>query len=90
MVDRSSVVGAIYNNPVAVKFIKADGSTRVMVCTLSPSLVPSTESSRLRQVDPNQDYLRVWDLQKNEWRTFRFSSLQEYKILSKVDAGVTA
>ena len=84
MIDKKALAGAIYNNPVAVKFVKADGSVRVMICTLSQSLVPSTELTRVSKVDPNQEYLRVWDLEKQEWRSFNFRTVQEYKVLEKV------
>lgn len=86
MVDKKALAGVIYNNPVAVKFVKADGSTRVMVCTLSDKLVPPEQLSRVAQVDPNQDYLRVWDLEKMEWRSFKYATVQEYKVLERVTA----
>jgi hypothetical protein len=84
--DRAKIAGLVYNNPVAVKFTKADGSQRVLLCTLSKQLVPSVEHSRVDQVDPNQDYLRVWDLEKQSWRSFKYDTVMDYKVLEKVQA----
>jgi hypothetical protein len=62
--------------PVTIKFIKANGEMREMRCTLSPQLVPQqeTETKERRQ---NPDVQAVWDLDKEDWRSFRYDSLLE-------------
>lgn len=63
--------------PVTVVFTKKDGTERRMTCTLSPSLLP--EKSLDEENNPtrksNSEVLAVWDLDKNDWRSFRFDSI---------------
>jgi hypothetical protein len=66
-----------------VEFIKADGSHRVMECTLDSRLIPNTEANVKEQVEKAVSAaVRVFDLEKGEWRSFRFDSLQKepYKL----------
>jgi len=58
-----------------VTFIKKDGTERVMKCTLKEDVVPVYEKKTERQV--NEDVCFVWDLDKKEWRSFRFDSIKE-------------
>lgn len=67
---------ALQNGELDVKFIKKDGSDRSMRCTLKPDLLPKTVSDVLpEQKTPNPDVLRVWDLEKSAWRSFRLDSI---------------
>lgn len=59
---------------VTVKFIKKDGSERDMRCTLKPDLLPEQEATEVKR-EPNPDVMKVWDLEKNAWRSFRFDSI---------------
>lgn len=73
---------------VTVTFVKADGSVREMTCTLNWDLIPTDkqpkdipvenllkESKKRREPDPHT--LRVFDVEKQEWRSFRFDRLQK-------------
>ncbi len=54
-----------------VTFIKADGTERVMKCTLNPEQLPKVELKE--NVKPRKESttsMRVFDLEKNEWRSF--------------------
>lgn len=59
---------------VKVKFIKKDGSERDMRCTLKADLLPEQENTESKR-EPSPDVLKVWDLEKNAWRSFRFDSI---------------
>jgi len=75
---------------IRVEFLKADGTVREMRCTLDfdripedklpkPTAVPVdgiVKESKQRK-HPDEHSLRVWDLDKNEWRSFRFDRLQK-------------
>jgi len=64
---------------VNVTFTKVDGTKRDMRCTLNESLIPqstSTEPKAERKV--NDTVQRVFDLDKNEWRSFRKDSVIEF------------
>jgi len=72
---------------VTVEFVKADGTVREMRCTLDGSRIPAPpvpvgpvdgivkESKQRKATDPES--IRVFDLDKNEWRSFRFDRLQK-------------
>lgn len=67
-------------NPVTVTFTKKDGTERVMKCTLQPELLPIVETKPLAEgVEPKKESttsLRVFDLEKNEWRSFTIRSIK--------------
>lgn len=76
---------------ITVSFIKADGTVRDMNCTLNWELIPADkhpkgpgtgsvdgivrESKQRRE--PDEHSLRVFDVEKQEWRSFRFDRLQK-------------
>jgi hypothetical protein len=74
---------------VTVEFVKADGTVRSMRCTLNPDKLPPApapvvpvdgiikESKQRKAPDPES--IRVFDLDKNEWRSFRFDRLQKVR-----------
>lgn len=71
-------------NRCSISFTKKNGEHREMECTLNPDLMPnastSLEPKRLKK--ENNEVLAVWDLNKNEFRSFRIDLLNSYKILS--------
>jgi hypothetical protein len=62
--------------PVTVTFAKKDGSERVMQCTLMESKIPPTKESNKKKSDES---IAVFDLDKNEWRSFRYDSIKEIR-----------
>jgi len=56
-----------------VHFVKKDGTTRAMKCTLREEVTPpiSVPSSSV----VNEEVLAVWDLEKSAWRSFRIDSI---------------
>lgn len=65
-----------------VTFTKKDGTERVMLCTTNPDIISSliVEYSGAREIAKNPDVARVFDLEKNEWRSFRYDSVKAYEI----------
>jgi hypothetical protein len=83
---RDWIRSLLQKGAVTVTFTKADGTDREMRCTLNPEqlpLVPVTgpvdgivkESKQRKQ--PDEHSLRVFDLEKGEWRSFRFDRLKK-------------
>ena len=50
-----------------------DGSIRHMICTLNPSLAPRILLAK--EESQNQEVIAVWDLEKQNWRSFRADSV---------------
>jgi len=89
---REWVRGLLQNSEVTVTFTKADGTERDMLCTLDHSRIPvrvakpvSTTApvdgivreSRKPRKEPDPHSIRVFDLEKQEWRSFRFERLRK-------------
>ena len=73
---------------ITVEFLKADGTVREMRCTLDYDRIPAErhpgqtsvdgivrESRQRKQPDPHT--LKVFDLEKGEWRSFRMDRVQK-------------
>lgn len=62
-----------------VTFTKVDGTERTMKCTLNGELIAIHAEPRVKKTDrivaPNEEIQRVFDLDQNAWRSFRWSSL---------------
>lgn len=71
----------LHDQEIIVSFEKKDGTIRDMRCTLSEKLIQPYErkenSAPKRQ---NDTVLPVFDLDKNEWRSFRFDSVKKIEI----------
>jgi WYL_2, Sm-like SH3 beta-barrel fold len=78
----SSYLNDLHNNICFVKFTKKDGSIREMRCTLLPNLLPAkTDLEEHTQRKQPTESIAVWDLDKNDWRSFRVDSILGFTIL---------
>lgn len=92
---RNWVKSLLQKGPATVTFTKADGTDREMRCTLDPTHLPEiavpagpvdgivTESKPRKK--PDEHSLRVFDLDKQEWRSFRFERVR--KITAEIAFG---
>jgi hypothetical protein len=73
--------GMLHVSDVSVTFTKADGTERVMKCTLQPELLPKVEIKE--GATPRKESttsMRVFDLEKNEWRSFTIKSVKKVEL----------
>jgi len=83
-VIRDWIKSLLQQGSITVTFTKADGTDRDMLCTLDPAQLPPVaapvdgivKESKERK-KPDEHSLRVFDLEKNEWRSFRFDRLKK-------------
>ena len=73
----------LHERAVTVTFEKKDGSERKMYCTLSEEEIPASKAPKGTGKKENSDSLAVFDLEKEEWRSFRWDSVK------KIEFGVT-
>jgi hypothetical protein len=85
---RDWISSLLHKGAITVSFIKADGTERDMNCTLdwdripldkhpgNPTVDGIVKESRQRR-QPDEHSLRVFDLEKQEWRSFRFDRLKK-------------
>lgn len=66
---------------LCIVFTKKDGTTREMSCTLSESRIPADKQPKTKEESGTTagSALRVFDTQKQEWRSFRWDSITEVR-----------
>jgi hypothetical protein len=76
---KSDVVNKLKTSIVDIEFVKKDGSTRFMTCTLYEESLPAQKD--VEEVSSakthNQDVLAVFDTINQGWRSFRWDSLKK-------------
>lgn len=72
--------GLLYDDIVTdlrITFTKKDGTDREMYCTLSESRIPTDKQPKESQTpSTGGSALRVFDTEKQEWRSFRWDSIK--------------
>ncbi len=88
---REWIRGLLHTHEITVTFTKADGTDREMLCTLNGTKIPIrvtnvivtapvdgiVRESRKPKKAPDPHSIRVYDLEKQEWRSFRFDRLKK-------------
>lgn len=59
-----------------ISFTKRDGSIRNMRCTLIQSKIPAEKIPKSETPSSTETVVRVFDLDKQDWRSFRWDSLR--------------
>lgn len=69
-------LSSLRTNTVKVLFTKQDGTQREMLCTLSESIIPAEKLPKSESTSSTaQSAARVFDVEKQEWRSFRWNSV---------------
>lgn len=64
-----------------VTFTKADGSTRIMRCTLMSHLLPPLKGGGTHsETSKKVGFISVWDMDKEAWRGFFADTVQEFEV----------
>jgi hypothetical protein len=79
MLSKEEIKTLLKESTCVVKFIKSDGSIRNMTCTLNASAIPPQQvsestSTKVRKED-SENIVRVWDIEKSAWRSFKISTV---------------
>lgn len=78
MFDKAILKEALAKCVAEITFNKVDGSVRKMNCTLMADYVPQVVSEEQVAHVPrvqNDEVMAVWDLDKQDWRSFRLDSV---------------
>lgn len=80
--DAYETIGeALVAGPVTIEFTKVDGTKRTMRATLNGALIPEDKHpSGIVVAYKNPDVKRVFDLDKNEWRSYRTDKLLDWRV----------
>lgn len=75
MMTKDELIAELHDRNMVVTFTKKDGSERKMICTLADDRIPENLHPKGTGVKYDPDQVRVFDLEKGEWRSFLFSSV---------------
>lgn len=77
---REKYLEALREGVSEVVFTKVNGEKRTMTCTLNMGLIPSdmvpTTDGNVTKV--NESVIKVFDLDKEAWRSFRVDSVESF------------
>ena len=85
MIQINALKHFLTNGVVQVNFEKVDGTLRRMNCTLVTEymkVLEDVESSSKKRAS-NSSVASVWDLDKNDWRSFRYDSVKSVIVEGK-------
>lgn len=72
--------GLLKETTVGITFTKVDGTERDMRCTLNEKVIPALNVEQTASTKKHQEtegVLRVWDVDKESWRSFRWDSIRK-------------
>ena len=72
---KESIRSQLPQSAMNIEFIKTDGTTRNMLCTLQEDIAIPHEKKTDRQKAESDETVAVWDLEKSAWRSFRVDSI---------------
>jgi hypothetical protein len=75
---KEAILEKLRTDETNVKFTKVDGTERTMRCTLVESQIPVDKRPKTSESETTStagSAIRVFDLDKQEWRSFRVSSV---------------
>lgn len=77
--ELKTLKGMLLNGTATVTFTKLDGEERVMRCTwLKDNLPEDFKGDVDSPSDEDKQYLAVWDLDKEAWRSFRIDRVKKF------------
>lgn len=88
--ERDIIRSMLFTSKLKVTFEKVDGTTKEMICTLMEDLLPEREVSVLNETYESKKIrtnhllhlqCRVWDLEKQDWRSFLYERVIDYCVV---------
>lgn len=82
MMNRNEMVKQLKNGICEVIFEKVNGDVRTMSATLSPNHLPERDDKAPAGLQRSEDVVAVWDMLKEDWRSFRVNSVKQFEQLT--------
>ena len=74
---REWIRGVLRMHETTITFTKKDGTERKMLCTLLKDKIPSEKAPKDAGKAKPEDAIAVFDLEKEDWRSFRWDSVKK-------------
>jgi len=69
----------LHESVIQIEFTKKDGTERVMKCTRDFSKIPAEfHPKEDTEKKPNENLIKVWDMEKTAWRSVRVDSINRW------------
>jgi hypothetical protein len=88
MFTRDVVLKDLRESVVEVSFKKADGTARIMRCTLMSEYLPKSYNESVDEQNQekefhkkNENVIAAWDVQNGGWRSFRLDSVEYLQVI---------
>ena len=81
--DKESLKSILQKHIVKLNFTKADGSQRIMTCSLREDIIKPYDKKTEKTKKPNEKVLAVWDIDKEAFRSFKIESLIDYQVIQE-------
>lgn len=76
MYTKEMLLQNLRSREVLVDFVKKNGERRIMRCTKNSNVIPEDKQPKGLLVESESaDNIRVFDLEKSEWRSFNWGSV---------------
>lgn len=79
---RDGVKNNLKKGEAIIEFTKANGQHRIMRCTLQENVIPPYGEKGTKKAPPSGEVLAVWDIEKSEWRSFRYDRITSVKFMA--------
>jgi hypothetical protein len=84
MFTYDSIYNSLKNGVISVTFTKVDGTNRTMRCTLQDDHLPEQFRGKGTILTEGANVIRVFDLDINEWRSFKIDSVKNLSYHSNI------
>ena len=78
---KEEILAGLHQGAVEVTFEKKDGTERGMRCTLVMDNIPEEKHPKGTGNPSTSEVQKVFDLEKQEWRSFRWDSVKSFNIV---------
>jgi len=77
----NDLYGSLKTREVTVTFTKVNGDQRVMKCTQNFEIIPTDKYPQQKEMPSsvNEEVCRVFDVEAQDWRSFRKDSVTDWK-----------
>lgn len=83
MITKDKLQALLRRHILTVNFLKKDGTSRQMICTLLEDIVKPHVKKTEKTKKPNDEVVGVWDCENDSFRSFRLDSLTDYTIFKE-------
>lgn len=82
MLTYNQIKKKLTESKAKVIFTKADGTERTLICTLNMDIIPKDNHPKgSKDIIVNTDVIKAFDLEINQWRSFRIDSVKQFDVL---------